>query len=151
MDKEIVKQYTNGELTIVWKPAACIHSKNCWNAVTGMPQVFDPRKRPWIEMAGGPSSAEIAEQVRKCPSGALSSFYNNATAADSNPAPPANTGSIRIRVLPNGPLLVQGQCEVEDAEGNAVLKTDGTAFCRCGFSANKPYCDGSHHAKGFVG
>ncbi|RYY56008.1 MAG: hypothetical protein EOO09_08240 [Chitinophagaceae bacterium] len=157
MDNEIIKQYTNGELTIVWKPAACIHSKNCWNAITGMPQVFDPRKRPWIDMSGGPSSAEMAQQVRSCPSGALSSFYNHPVMQDQGkgapetPAKNSGEAAIRIKVLPNGPLIVDGHCAVEDAAGNSVVKTESTAFCRCGFSTNKPYCDGSHSVKGFIG
>lgn len=189
MDKEIIKHYTNGELTIVWKPSLCIHSKNCWNAVTGMPQVFDPRKRPWISMENGPSSKEIETQVRKCPSGALATFYNddeatkNAAGSGGKEDASGNEGKtgqdgkqvavagetttgekasitngqdeaasgILIRVLPNGPLIVQGHCDVVDANGNSVKKTDNTAFCRCGFSSNKPYCDGSHASKGFVG
>lgn len=67
MSKEIFK-YTNGELTIVWKPALCIHSGNC---ARGLPAVFKPGEKPWIN-AEGASTQEIIDQVKKCPSGALS-------------------------------------------------------------------------------
>jgi len=68
MAHEIVKRYSNGEITVVWKPGLCIHSANCFR---GLPQVFDPRKRPWITIEGAPSQA-IVDQVSRCPSGALS-------------------------------------------------------------------------------
>lgn len=76
MEKNITKKYTNGEVTIVWKPATCIHSRICWSAATGLPSVFNPSERPWIKMEGG-STEQIVEQVKKCPSGALSFYYNN--------------------------------------------------------------------------
>jgi uncharacterized Fe-S cluster protein YjdI len=65
--------YTNGEVTIVWKPNDCTHSTRCWK---GLKEVFDPRKRPWIEPTGA-TTQQIIEQVKKCPSGALSYYMNN--------------------------------------------------------------------------
>ena len=44
----------------------------------------------------------------------------------------------------NGPYLVQGNVTLLDAEGNAYQVTDTIALCRCGLSATKPFCDGSH-------
>jgi uncharacterized Fe-S cluster protein YjdI len=76
MNKEITKKYTNGELTIVWKPNVCIHSKICWKQATGLPEVFNPMERPWIKMENA-GSERIAEQIKKCPSGALSFYYND--------------------------------------------------------------------------
>jgi uncharacterized Fe-S cluster protein YjdI len=61
-------QYDNGEITIIWKPNLCIHSGKCF---MGLPQVFDPRRRPWIEIDKA-TTAQIVEQIKKCPSGALS-------------------------------------------------------------------------------
>jgi CDGSH-type Zn-finger protein len=40
---------------------------------------------------------------------------------------------------------------VKDKEGNETHKNKVTAFCRCGQSSNKPYCDGSHIKAGFEG
>ena len=65
-------EYTNGELTIVWKPKLCIHSGNC---VKGLPAVFDPKAVPWIKIENA-STEELAEAVSRCPSGALSCFLN---------------------------------------------------------------------------
>ena len=65
-------KYSNGEVTIVWKPDICIHSAKCFK---GLPEVFDPKKRPWIN-AEGATTERIIEQVKICPSGALSYFMN---------------------------------------------------------------------------
>jgi uncharacterized Fe-S cluster protein YjdI len=67
-DTPVVKHYDNGEVTVVWKPDVCIHSAICFH---GLPQVFDPRRRPWVDVKAA-ATAEIVAQVRKCPSGALS-------------------------------------------------------------------------------
>lgn len=66
--------YSNEEITVVWKPNLCIHSGICFK---GLPLVFDPRRRPWIEIDKS-STEKIIEQVNKCPSGALS-FIKNET------------------------------------------------------------------------
>ena len=63
-----MKRYDNGEVTVVWKPSLCIHSGICFR---GLPQVFDPRVRPWIRPEGASTEAIVA-QVGCCPSGALS-------------------------------------------------------------------------------
>jgi uncharacterized Fe-S cluster protein YjdI len=60
--------YTKDGITILWQPDKCIHSGVC---VRGLSEVFNPRKHPWIDM-GNAESNLIAEQVKKCPSGALS-------------------------------------------------------------------------------
>jgi putative redox protein len=73
-DKETEKKihYANNEITVVWKPEFCQHSGRCWSQ---LPEVFDYTKRKWINPDGS-SSDRIIEQVKKCPSGALSFFYN---------------------------------------------------------------------------
>ncbi len=70
--KELTKHYNNGEVTIVWKSALCTHSANC---VKGLPEVFKPRESPWITPDAS-TTENIIEQVKKCPSGALSYFMN---------------------------------------------------------------------------
>jgi uncharacterized Fe-S cluster protein YjdI len=62
------KKYSNGEITISWKPDLCIHSGNC---VRGLPSVFKPGQQPWITMEGAQTS-DIINTIKKCPSGALS-------------------------------------------------------------------------------
>ncbi len=55
----------------------------------------------------------------------------------------------RIKVRENGPLLCTGDIRVVDAEGEALYSGNDVVLCRCGASANKPFCDGSHRESGF--
>jgi uncharacterized Fe-S cluster protein YjdI len=73
--KDITKKYSNGEVTIVWQPSVCIHSSICWRGENGLPQVFNPSEKPWIKPDGAETN-RIIEQIKKCPSGALSYFMN---------------------------------------------------------------------------
>jgi uncharacterized Fe-S cluster protein YjdI len=69
MDKtNLTKEYTNGEITVVWQSGKCTHSANC---VKNLPQVFQPKDTPWVKINNAPS-AEIIATIHKCPSGALS-------------------------------------------------------------------------------
>ena len=139
MDKEIKKEYSNGELTVVWKPARCIHSEVC---VHTLPGVYKPGERPWIQVENA-TTAELKEQIDKCPSGALTYKMPMENSGDKN--------MLTAQVLKNGPLMVSGTIKVVNANGDEVVQENKTAFCRCGASSNKPYCDGSHKGIGFEG
>jgi uncharacterized Fe-S cluster protein YjdI len=134
------KNYTNGEVTVVWKPDLCIHSTNC---VNGLGEVFNTQARPWVNMQGA-SSERIIAQVHMCPSGALSYFKN-----EEGEKPVSAVEETLVEVLPNGPLVVYGTLRLKDKDGNETTRSPKTAFCRCGASGNKPFCDGSHLAAKF--
>ncbi|MBI3258867.1 MAG: (4Fe-4S)-binding protein [Ignavibacteriae bacterium] len=76
-ERTITTKYTNGDVTVVWQPHKCIHSAIC---ARGLPTVFRPAERPWVVIDGASTEA-IVEQVKKCPSGALSYFMNDALAS----------------------------------------------------------------------
>ena len=135
------KEYTNGEVTIVWEADKCIHSGIC---VKGLPNVFRPKFRPWINIKAADTEA-LVNQVTHCPTGALS-FYMNGE--QDKAAPKINT---KVEVLENGPLLVFGALKVVHKDGKEELKNKTTAFCRCGASKNKPFCDGTHTSTDFKG
>jgi uncharacterized Fe-S cluster protein YjdI len=67
-----IRKYSNGDVTILWQAHLCQHSTICWK---GLIQVFNPKNRPWINMDGA-TTERIIEQVKKCPSGALSIAQN---------------------------------------------------------------------------
>ncbi len=66
--KDVTKTYRLDDLVVKWQSHKCIHSAICFH---GLPTVFDPRNRPWINMDGA-NKQDIIEQVKRCPSGALS-------------------------------------------------------------------------------
>jgi CDGSH-type Zn-finger protein len=59
---------------------------------------------------------------------------------------------VKIVTRENGPLLITGPITLVDHEGTAfnLGGKETIALCRCGASANKPFCDGSHKNCGFV-
>lgn len=59
--------------------------------------------------------------------------------------------AVKVTVLPNGPLKIEGDVEVIDAAGTVLVpKTKPDVYlCRCGHSANKPFCDGAHSRNAF--
>ncbi|MEM7655424.1 MAG: (4Fe-4S)-binding protein [Bacteroidota bacterium] len=148
MDTPTQKHYSNGEVTIVWKAKQCIHAANC---VNGLPEVFDAKARPWIN-AEGASTERIIDQVNKCPSGALSYFLNtDQSPSNMSDSTPETLNETPIQVLENGPLMVNQTCRITLANGEEVLKEQKAFLCRCGASANKPFCDGAHKKIGFEG
>lgn len=149
MPKDII-HYTNDEVTVVWKPNVCIHSTLCWKELR---EVFNPRERPWIKMNGSETKT-IIEQVRKCPSGALSYFLNAEQAQqidDPGKVVAEAAHMLKIEVTANGPYLVSSECLIVHSDGKEEIKTGTVALCRCGQSQSKPYCDGSHDTTGFIG
>lgn len=138
---EVKKEYTNGDITVVWQPGKCIHSENCFH---GLPNVFKPKEKPWIDTSGATSS-EMMSQVNKCPSGALTAYVNN---KESNEEV---MSKIKIQVFENGPLRVTGDLEITHKDGSTEVKESAASFCRCGHSSKKPFCDGSHKKEGFIG
>ena len=132
--KEIIKEYSNGELTVIWKPNKCIHAGEC---VKRLPNVYNPNERPWIK-AENASTEELKKQIQACPSGALS--YK----MEWNETKEESILETKVEVLKDGPLLVYGTLHITKPNGEKDKKNKTTAFCRCGASANKPYCDGAH-------
>jgi uncharacterized Fe-S cluster protein YjdI len=147
--KEITRKYSNGEVTVVWKPKLCIHSMICFE---GLPEVFDPDRRPWV-MPEKSDTRTIINQVKECPSGALSYYMDNPDQPEPVADPPESQPhpETTIEILPNGPMLVRGYIILKDKEGNEVSKGPVTALCRCGATRNKPFCDGAHSRVGFKG
>ena len=137
---KIVKKYSNGEVTVVWEPGKCIHAGKC---VRGLPEVFDTKAKPWINIEGADTKS-IINQVKNCPSGALSILENENSEEQ-------RTSNTHVELMKNGPMVIDGEIKLTQADGSVILKNKKTAFCRCGASSRKPYCDGSHTSVGFVG
>lgn len=113
----------------------CIHSRNC---VLGRPQVFEPNAPgEWIHPDAASVEAIVAI-AESCPSGAIT--YRRHDGGPQEMPPPVNLA----RVRENGPLAFHAEIDI-----NGAVSFRAT-LCRCGASANKPYCDGSHGKNGFT-
>lgn len=132
-----VKRYTADGVDVTYNVRRCIHAAEC---VRGLPRVFNTAQRPWIQ-PGNAAADAVAEVVQRCPTGALHYVRKDGGSAES--PPPAN----RIVVSADGPLAVRG--EVQLALGADEAAETRLSLCRCGQSANKPYCDNSHQRAGF--
>jgi uncharacterized Fe-S cluster protein YjdI len=146
-DKETVKEYSNGEITVFWKAELCIHSANC---LIGLPEVFNTKKKPWVNVHAS-NSKEIMKIVDTCPSRALT-YLKSTKFVTSKPRKSVKKKSkfARVQILKDGPALITGNFIIRDAKKKKVkFDKEVAAICRCGASRKKPFCDGSHLSAGF--
>jgi CDGSH-type Zn-finger protein/uncharacterized Fe-S cluster protein YjdI len=62
---------------------------------------------------------------------------------------PVRDGALRVDPQLNGPLKVRGNLEIVSGTGRVVTRVQSASLCRCGGSATKPFCDGTHAKIGF--
>jgi CDGSH-type Zn-finger protein/uncharacterized Fe-S cluster protein YjdI len=67
-----------------------------------------------------------------------------------SPALAVRNGPLEVIPVENGPLHVKGNLEVVTGTGRTVQRVTECWLCRCGSSANKPFCDGTHRKIGFT-
>ena len=147
------REYTNGEITVFWKPKKCIHATTCFRELRS---VFNPGRRPWVDMSAAPTE-EIMRVVDLCPTQALSYMWNkdlNKPQEDEEQKEelkiiPSENTPVEIRVMPDGPLVIKGDFITIGPNGKELKKMKIASFCRCGHSKNMPYCDGTHRKVGF--
>ncbi|WP_340104610.1 CDGSH iron-sulfur domain-containing protein [Rhodohalobacter sp. 8-1] len=137
--KEKILTYEGDDITVTYDLKRCIHAANC---VDGLPKVFNPDRKPWIDADKAQGNA-IADVIETCPTGALQYTMKQ---SDRIETPPSHN---RISLQKDGPVYIFGDIEVQDHDGNTVLEDTRFAFCRCGASANKPACDNSHNEMKF--
>ena len=133
MERDI-HEYDGEDITVTWDEKRCIHAQEC---VDGLPEVFDPDERPWIDPKEGDAD-DVAEVITRCPTGALQ--FERKDDGWEEETPDENT----IEVTPDGPLYARGDIDILDENESVLLSDTRVAFCRCGASANKPLCDNTH-------
>jgi uncharacterized Fe-S cluster protein YjdI len=159
------RTYADSEIVVYWYPELCIHARHCVNV---LPEVFRPEQRPWVRVDGA-SPLEIILTIDRCPSGALRYALPERSAV--HPAAADGPGrqlggesdasqaqashietrtAVKVTVVRNGPLLTEGAVKVVNSAGLAAAEADRLSFCRCGLSAKKPFCDGTHGKKGWT-
>lgn len=146
------RAYSNGEITVFWKPSKCVHSTICFSQ---LPNVFDPLRRPWVNIHGA-ATAEIIRTVEDCPSGALVYKRNeDLTEAEkmclerrvsaNTKEEDVSTEVVEIRMSKRGPYHVSGAFRLVSAAGELMPQKDDVFLCSCGKTKNSPFCDSSHN------
>lgn len=129
----VERVYRNDHIAVSWEPRLCIHAGYCFRR---LPHVFKPDERPWVDVDAA-TPDEIAATVMRCPSGAL--HFERLDGGPQETVPAETTVTER----PGGPLYVRGHLKIRLQDGS-VREETRVALCRCGHSANKPFCDGTH-------
>ncbi len=127
------RTYRGTDIEVSFDLAECIHIGEC---LRGRPEVFALDRRPWISPDAA-SADDVAAVVERCPSGALQYRRLDGGPEESVPDPAV------VTPMRNGPLLVRGRIEVRREDGSVEVLPRAT-LCRCGSSADKPFCDNSH-------
>jgi uncharacterized Fe-S cluster protein YjdI len=158
------RKYSNGEVTVYWKPAACIHASYCYRELI---EVFDPGRRPWVDIFGAPTD-KIIETVNMCPTEALSWKWDNEDKNKSVGVDQTNhiiyrrpelLGSvgdtdienpISVKVMPDGPIVLKGNFTLFYSGNKKEVNDSVVSLCRCGSSKHMPFCDGEHRKVGYV-
>lgn len=133
------KDYSNASIVVHWDATRCIHTGICTRSLPG---VFDVTKRPWITVDAA-SADDVARTVAACPTGALRYDRLDGTEGE---APPEVTTIVPMR---NGPLYLRGRLRVTTPQGEVVTEETRLALCRCGATANPPFCDNAHRGVGY--
>jgi uncharacterized Fe-S cluster protein YjdI len=131
---DLTREYRNDEISVRWYAKRCIHSAACIRIAPG---VFDPRRRPWIDLERGDVD-RIKAAVDACPTGALEYVHDGVSSSEA--------GEPTVTPIAGGPLFVRGRIIVRDEAGNVIREASRVALCRCGKTRNPPFCDNSHRA-----
>jgi CDGSH-type Zn-finger protein len=132
------QSYAGKTVTIRDNRGICAHAGICTET---LPEVWRMQGGPWIDPDAA-AAAEIADVIRRCPSGALALARNSAASKSDTSAGPA------IMVAKDGPYHVTG-IELSGEDWAKGANQTRYTLCRCGASKNKPFCDGSHWDAGF--
>ena len=128
-------QYAGTDIDVYDDRPTCVHAGFCGNRVSNV----------W-KMSGKTDDSIVRGQVmamiEKCPSGALTFTVDDEVIEQVLPA--------EIGVIEDGPLWVSGGVPIERSDGEPFETRNRVTLCRCGQSANKPLCDGSHKEAGFT-
>lgn len=114
----------------------CVHAGFCGNRATNI----------WKQVADTDDSLvrlAVINEVEKCPSGAITYRFDGDDADNEADYP------TEISVISDGPLWATGGMAVTTSDGTELEARARVTLCRCGASANKPLCDGSHKEAGF--
>ena len=124
-------------ITVEDNRSICVHAGFCGTRVSNVWKLAS-------ETGESTTRIQVIDMIEKCPSGALTYTL------DGDDAPNEAALPIEISVLDDGPLFLKGGIPITAADGTELEVRNRVTLCRCGQSANKPYCDGAHTEAGFT-
>jgi CDGSH-type Zn-finger protein/uncharacterized Fe-S cluster protein YjdI len=133
------RTYETESIRVHWDSSRCIHTGIC---LRKLPEVFDVQARPWVDLAGSDADS-IGDTVARCPTGALRFERLDGGEQEEPPRPTV------VLPIEDGPLLMIGDLDVRDADGEQITRETRLTLCRCGMSRNQPFCDNSHLRRGW--
>ena len=139
MSEKKVFIYDGAQADVHWDGRLCIHIGECGRARN---ELFVGGRHPRCQ-PDHVSPDEVADVVKRCPTGALS--YERKDGGEAEAADAENV----VSVMYNGPLYVRGDLEVDGGAEDMSGVRFRAALCRCGQSKSKPFCDNSHEDAGF--
>ncbi len=158
------RKYSNGEITVFWKPSACIHASYCYRELI---EVFDPGRRPWVDMFGS-TTDRIIETVNMCPTEALSWKWDDEEKNKSIALDQTNhiiyrrpellvageeslkENPVSVKIMPDGPIVLKGNFTLIYGGKEKEINNSVISLCRCGASKHMPFCDGEHRKTGYI-
>lgn len=159
------RSYRNNEITVFWKPSACIHASYCYRELI---EVFDPGRRPWVDLTGS-TTEKIIEVVNLCPTEALAWKWNDDKKNESVEKDQLNHIKFRrpelmstddnvqeehpvsVKIMIDGPIVLKGNFNLVYDGNKKEVRESLISICRCGASDHMPFCDGRHRKIGFNG
>ena len=141
-----------------------MHASYCYRELL---EVFDPGRRPWIDMNGS-TTDKIIEIVNMCPTEALTWKWNEDAKNDSvdkdqtnhvkfrrpelsnTQALPEPVPPVTAKVMIDGPIVIKGSFTLCYDGITKEVKESLVSLCRCGASDHPPFCDGRHRKVGFI-
>lgn len=158
------RKYRNKDITVYWKPSACVHASYCYRELI---EVFDPGRRPWVDMSGSTTS-NIIEVVNMCPTEALSWKWNDDEKNKNIGDDQLNhvkfrrpelmnindydteEESLSVKIMANGPVIIRGNFTFSYQGIKKEIYGGLISICRCGASDHMPFCDGRHRKIDYI-
>ncbi len=131
------KQIGEGSIVVEDDRSICVHAGFCGTRHTNIWKQSRDLSESTVRLA-------VINEVEKCPSGAITYRFAE---DDEHTEPDLPT---QVAAIDDGPLWVTGGATVTTSEGVELEVRQRVTLCRCGASANKPLCDGSHKEAGFT-
>jgi len=133
-----LQNYETPGITVHFNRSICSGAALC---VRNLPAVFESSSEDWIHPANA-TVEEVIATVNMCPSGALSYTRDGKIEVKQE-------SDLSVRIVRNGPYEIKGPVEFDSPKWSENASRTNFALCRCGKSANAPFCDYTHGEQGW--